>query len=131
MQEADCEYKTTVSFAGVEADIGSADLGRRRKIVLPRVADTWFEGCFNRRLPRFNNSLIVARKRWTTQMCAYYRRNFYRESIADKTSSVDVLVIGAGPTGLGAAKRLNQLVGRGYLIDTMGSEELRNGPRYS
>lgn len=25
-------------------------------------------------------------------------------------SSVDVLVIGAGPTGLGAAKRLNQLV---------------------
>lgn len=26
------------------------------------------------------------------------------------TSSVDVLVIGAGPTGLGAAKRLNQIV---------------------
>jgi hypothetical protein len=25
-------------------------------------------------------------------------------------SSVDVLIIGAGPTGLGAAKRLNQLV---------------------
>ncbi len=25
-------------------------------------------------------------------------------------SSVDVLVIGAGPTGLGAAKRLNQIV---------------------
>ena len=29
---------------------------------------------------------------------------------ADRLSSVDVLVIGAGPTGLGAAKRLNQLV---------------------
>lgn len=27
------------------------------------------------------------------------------------SSSVDVLVIGAGPTGLGAAKRLNQIVG--------------------
>lgn len=26
------------------------------------------------------------------------------------SSSVDVLVIGAGPTGLGAAKRLNQIV---------------------
>lgn len=26
------------------------------------------------------------------------------------TSSVDVLIIGAGPTGLGAAKRLNQIV---------------------
>ena len=26
------------------------------------------------------------------------------------SSNVDVLVIGAGPTGLGAAKRLNQLV---------------------
>lgn len=25
--------------------------------------------------------------------------------------NVDVLVIGAGPTGLGAAKRLNQIVG--------------------
>ncbi len=29
---------------------------------------------------------------------------------AYKPSSVDVLVIGAGPTGLGAAKRLNQIV---------------------
>ena len=29
---------------------------------------------------------------------------------ANCLSSVDVLVIGAGPTGLGAAKRLNQLV---------------------
>ena len=29
---------------------------------------------------------------------------------ADNRSSVDVLVIGAGPTGLGAAKRLHQLV---------------------
>lgn len=28
----------------------------------------------------------------------------------NRPSSVDVLVIGAGPTGLGAAKRLNQLV---------------------
>jgi cation diffusion facilitator CzcD-associated flavoprotein CzcO len=26
-------------------------------------------------------------------------------------SQVDILVIGAGPTGLGAAKRLNQIVG--------------------
>ena len=30
---------------------------------------------------------------------------------ANKLSSVDVLVIGAGPTGLGAGKRLYQLVG--------------------
>ena len=28
-----------------------------------------------------------------------------------RSSEVDVLVIGAGPTGLGAAKRLHQLVG--------------------
>lgn len=33
------------------------------------------------------------------------------QSIANNSrSEVDVLVIGAGPTGLGAAKRLNQLV---------------------
>ena len=31
-------------------------------------------------------------------------------------TSVDVLVIGAGPTGLGAAKRLNQLNGPSWLI---------------
>lgn len=31
-------------------------------------------------------------------------------------SSVDVLVIGAGPTGLGAAKRLNQLNGPSWMI---------------
>lgn len=30
--------------------------------------------------------------------------------LTDSDSSIDVLVIGAGPTGLGAAKRLNQLV---------------------
>lgn len=30
--------------------------------------------------------------------------------LIDSDSSIDVLVIGAGPTGLGAAKRLNQLV---------------------
>jgi pyruvate/2-oxoglutarate dehydrogenase complex dihydrolipoamide dehydrogenase (E3) component len=33
-------------------------------------------------------------------------------TISDPRSNVDVLVIGAGPTGLGAAKRLNQLVSR-------------------
>jgi hypothetical protein len=32
------------------------------------------------------------------------------EAIADLNRSVDILVIGAGPTGLGAAKRLNQIV---------------------
>ena len=32
-------------------------------------------------------------------------------TIANELSSVDVLVIGAGPTGLGAGKRLHQLVG--------------------
>ncbi|KAI4280069.1 MAG: hypothetical protein L6R38_004735 [Xanthoria sp. 2 TBL-2021] len=38
-------------------------------------------------------------------------------SIADMiNSSVDVLVIGAGPTGLGAAKRLNQLNGPSWMI---------------
>ncbi|KAI9889761.1 MAG: hypothetical protein M1814_004963 [Vezdaea aestivalis] len=39
-------------------------------------------------------------------------------SIAKSTSniSVDVLVIGAGPTGLGAAKRLNQINGPSWMI---------------
>ena len=36
--------------------------------------------------------------------------------LADRNlSEVDVLVIGAGPTGLGAAKRLNQLVSSPHL----------------
>ncbi|CAL8581716.1 hypothetical protein XPA_007402 [Xanthoria parietina] len=34
----------------------------------------------------------------------------------DPDTSVDVLVIGAGPTGLGAAKRLNQLNGPSWMI---------------
>ncbi|KAL9114046.1 MAG: hypothetical protein Q9227_001818 [Pyrenula ochraceoflavens] len=36
--------------------------------------------------------------------------------MAPKEISVDVLVIGAGPTGLGAAKRLNQLNGPSWMI---------------
>lgn len=35
-------------------------------------------------------------------------------------SDVDVLVIGAGPTGLGAAKRLQQLV---YILDTVNHSD--------
>lgn len=38
-------------------------------------------------------------------------RQFYRRIVLiDPPSSIDILVIGAGPTGLGAAKRLHQLV---------------------
>jgi NADH dehydrogenase FAD-containing subunit len=41
-------------------------------------------------------------------------------------SSVDVLVIGAGPTGLGAAKRLNQIV-RPPIRETARGCVLNNG----
>lgn len=37
---------------------------------------------------------------------------------------VDVLVIGAGPTGLGAAKRLDQLVRRAARVHTHSHTEL-------
>ena len=37
-------------------------------------------------------------------------------SSSNKSTHVDVLVIGAGPTGLGAAKRLNQINGPSWLI---------------
>jgi NADPH-dependent 2,4-dienoyl-CoA reductase/sulfur reductase-like enzyme len=40
-------------------------------------------------------------------------------------SEVDVLVIGAGPTGLGAAKRLNQLNDQSWLI--VDSNEVPGG----
>lgn len=33
------------------------------------------------------------------------------QTLTSVHSQVDILVIGAGPTGLGAAKRLNQIVG--------------------
>lgn len=41
-----------------------------------------------------------------------------RISLLIDPRSVDVLVIGAGPTGLGAAKRLNQIVWRSLNDDT-------------
>lgn len=37
-------------------------------------------------------------------------------------SSVDVLVIGAGPTGLGAAKRLHQIVRRSTNLESWESD---------
>lgn len=44
-------------------------------------------------------------------------------------SNVDVLVIGAGPTGLGAAKRLNQIVrGSGLNLPPPPSPPLRGNP---
>jgi ribulose 1,5-bisphosphate synthetase/thiazole synthase len=44
------------------------------------------------------------------------------EAEADTLSNVDVLVIGAGPTGLGAAKRLHQIV---RLLNVWSSAERR------
>jgi ribulose 1,5-bisphosphate synthetase/thiazole synthase len=38
------------------------------------------------------------------------RRSFIRGMLILNSSNVDILVIGAGPTGLGAAKRLSQMV---------------------
>ena len=40
----------------------------------------------------------------------YVHRASCYDCCLQKFSNVDILVIGAGPTGLGAAKRLNQLV---------------------
>ncbi|KAL8664342.1 MAG: hypothetical protein Q9202_003157 [Teloschistes flavicans] len=40
----------------------------------------------------------------------------YASLLIPSTSSVDVLIIGAGPTGLGAAKRLNQIDGPSWKI---------------
>jgi NADH dehydrogenase FAD-containing subunit len=47
-------------------------------------------------------------------MCTNMPRNLATTSILTLDSEVDVLVIGAGPTGLGAAKRLNQIVRRPF-----------------
>jgi hypothetical protein len=44
------------------------------------------------------------------------------EDVTDLSSEVDVLVIGAGPTGLGAAKRLNQVVCPATFTADTGSE---------
>ena len=46
-------------------------------------------------------------------------------------SSVDVLVIGAGPTGLGAAKRLHQLVQSPYIPSEFKSADIsQDGPSW-
>jgi threonine dehydrogenase-like Zn-dependent dehydrogenase len=43
---------------------------------------------------------------------------------SSQCSYVDVLVIGAGPTGLGAAKRLNQLVGLPTTMDPKAGSQV-------
>lgn len=49
------------------------------------------------------------------QSCVTISLNQHRNmSNSPLHSNVDVLVIGAGPTGLGAAKRLNQIVSFPY-----------------
>jgi ribulose 1,5-bisphosphate synthetase/thiazole synthase len=52
-------------------------------------------------------------------------------SIAKLTASpstVDVLVIGAGPTGLGAAKRLNQIVSLSSLLFIVVNSAVKISP---
>lgn len=54
---------------------------------------------------------VPPRKKCTFTACLHKERERNRElALTTRCSSVDVLVIGAGPTGLGAAKRLNQIV---------------------